>query len=610
MLNLVEKFGKYESTITRNLQDWIETYFKSRSYQVLMSRYERLRASINMAFPATHGRNQTRSINEFLSKVSFPLVRERYLFRRAVIKHNFRQNPIVTLMPTGNTPIENATNLQDVLNLNFDATKFRFLTFEKLVDSVARYGSAVCFSQFERSSRKIKRTQMTAFGPVQQLVPENRAMCSNHNVHILNYFQNPNIAEPEYSNIRGFVDQISVAKLIETVKAYPDNYIKENLKTVIEEAKTSSLKSEYYHHDNREAKDYSKSGIDIYRIFAELPIEGNEDDYNTYYIEMVGDKIIRFQDNFNDENICDLTVLKMRNHPEHWHGNTDPEDVFPHENFFNLFMNIKADSAIKQLERYIFYPKAAIDTAALNERHINGGFVPVDVKPGFSLNNMIFDYQATDKSLQSTDWLMREVKESAQKMSSRPDFLRSGQKGGLANNTATAANMLEQMGDYLESDMLEILGFSIAEIGRKNAIKLIQNLGERIAIRPDPKAVAREFYKDAIIGQYNFTAESSLQKSTIQEAVKLQNALTAIMNFKGSQDPTWQNVNMVDIARRWIKKLDVGDVDTIMPVQPAMQQMPGYQQSMNMPGQENAGAVQELPAMAAPELEGMMQNVA
>jgi len=50
-----------------------------------------------MNFPTTYGRNQLRAVNEFLSKVAFPLVRERYLLTRATIKKNYRSDPIISI---------------------------------------------------------------------------------------------------------------------------------------------------------------------------------------------------------------------------------------------------------------------------------------------------------------------------------------------------------------------------------------------------------------------------------------------------------------------------------------------------------------------------------
>lgn len=601
MVDLIKDFGKYEKTITQMVLEWKDAYFKSNVFIKLRNRYDRLRGSLNLAFPTTYGRSSVRATNEFLSKIAFPLVRERYLLRRAIIKKNYRQDPLISIDPTGSTPLENALTLQDVLNLNLKATKFRPKCFENMVDYVSAYGVSPVFSLFERPTRKVKRTISTPLGPQQQIVPEERAICSNHIIHPLNYFQTHTIADPDDADVKGFIERIAISELISRVMQAKENYIKENVEWAIKEAKSSALKDQYYHQDDRIAKDWSKSGLDIARIWAKCPIEDNEDDETTYYIEMVGDKIIRFQDNPNDEDICNITITKIRNHREFWWGNTDSEDVFPHENFYNLFMNLKADQAIKTLERYVFYPKGAIDTADIQNRHINGGWIPVDVKPGqISLPNMLWEFQGRDNSMAGSDWLLREIKESAQKMSARPDFLRHGNKGGLANNTATAAEMIGESGEFLENDMLEIMSYGLSEIGRKDAILLIQNLGEQIAIRPDPKVEMKEFYKDQIIGQYAFTCESSLQKSNISEAIRLQNVLTAILNFKGTADPSWQNVNITPIVRSWIRKLDVGDVDEVYPEQNTMN-VPGYTPSAILPGMENAGAVQELSQTVQPE---------
>ena len=116
---------------------------------------------------------------------------------------------------------------------------------------------------------------------------------------------------------------------------------------------------------------------------------------------------------------------------------------------------------------------------------------------------------------------------------------------------------------------------------------------------------------NGLIGQYAFTAESSLQKSTIGESIRLQNVLTGMINFMGTGLPVFQGINPIPIVKNWIKKLDVGDVDIIYPDQNQMAQ-PGYQPSALTPGQENAGAVQELvspPEAGALEPQGAM-NVA
>ena len=70
------------------------------------------------------------------------------------------------------------------------------------------------------------------------------------------------------------------------------------------------------------------------------------------------------------------------------------------------------------------------------------------------------------------------------------------------------------------------------------------------------------------------------------------------MNFKGTQDPSWQNVQLQPIIRRWLQQADIGPVDEIAPMQagaPAMGMAPqlGAPQtpSVQIPGAELGGPV-------------------
>src|SRR5690606_5933920 len=100
---------------------------------------------------------------------------------------------------------------------------------------------------------------------------------------------------------------------------------------------------EEYHHDDKEIRDYAKAGVDKLRFWAKIHINGNEDNEQKYYVEIIGNKIIRFEENFLDEDIDPITVYTMRNRPEYWWGNSWGEDVMPQENFVKILMNMKAD---------------------------------------------------------------------------------------------------------------------------------------------------------------------------------------------------------------------------------------------------------------------------
>ena len=324
-------------------------------------------------------------------------------------------------------------------------------------------------------------------------------------------------------------------------------------------------------------------------------------------MEIIGNKIIRFEENFLDEDIDPITVYTMRNRPEYWWGNAWGEDVMPQENFVKILMNMKADQALKALERYIFYAKGAIDIADINNRHVNGGWVPVDIK-NFQMQNMLYEYQGKDTSTTDTDWLLREIKEQVQKASPKPDFLRSGNKGGLANNTATAANIIDEMTDLIESDAMEVFSYGITDMGRKNTIMLQQFLGETFAILPNPKLPPLQLWKKDILGDFWYSVVSTLYKNKANEAIRLQNAITQIMNYKGTGDPSWQNVNLTPIVRKWIASIDVGDVDEIY----LNQQMGGMMAGNQLTNNQSLipGLVSTLNPPTTPSMQGMVANVA
>jgi hypothetical protein len=576
MIDIVSEIRKGNKELERKvsvyLLERLETYENSTCKKKLKSRYDRLKASCDMNYGKTGDRGN--SGNSFTSKLAFPMVREMYLMWRAMIKRNFRQNPLVTLDPMDSTPLQTAINMQDILTLNLKSTMFRESRsgWDAIADDSSKYGVAVCMSQFEARQSSVNKTQNTQYGPQQIPRISTRKNVFNYRIHILNYAQDPLIADPENSGWRSVVENIPISKVIADYKADPDNYLKDNLEAILKDAKSEGYKDQYFYAEDKSLNDYAKSGLDRRKFWASIHLNGNEDDDGRYYVEMIGDKIVRIQKNWLDEDEVPLSIFTLRNRAEYWWGNAPGEDIMPHENFVHLMMNMKAEQALKLMERYIFYDKGSIDPTDIDNRHVNGGWIPYESKSNLQAQNIIYEYQGKDSSTSDIDWFLREIKESAQKMSPKPDFLRSGNKGGLANNTATAANALNEMGDLLESDCMETLATGLSRLGKINVLQLQQFLGNQIQIRPNPKLDPQNLWKSEILGDFWYNVVSSLHKNTVQEAIRLQNAITQMQNFKGTGDPTWQNVNMVPIARKWVGMLDIGDVDEIMPQQAQMPQ--------------------------------------
>lgn len=606
-LDIVKKVlsnDKYAKAVYDYIIERDKNYMDSRCRKRLENRYKWIKASLDGSY--SPGRNeQGFSGNQWLPALIFPMVREMHYMTRAMVKKNFRQEPLITFEPQAGTSFENAVNIQEAVKTNFRATNFRSKCFDYVTDSVSRYGVAVTYSQFEARDRQVRKTVPTQLGPMQVIMPQNRKNVWNYPVNPLNYAQNELIPYPEDSDWRRIIESVPVARIIAEYKENPDQYIKAAIKRVISKAESEIIHSEDYHSDDQIARDLARHGVDRRRWWGKLWITGNEDDDTDYYVEIIDDRVVKIKEHDLEENVCPVTVYRMRRRPEYWWGNTPNEDIMPHEKFAHILMNMKFQNAVQALERYIFYPKGQLDIADIQNRHINGGWIPVEMKNNLQMQNMLWNYQGVDNSNTNVDYVFRELKESRQNMAFKPDFLRHGNKGGMANNTATAATILDETGDLLESDCMEVLSYDIIALGRLNAMLLKQFLGDRIMLQVDPKQDPREIWKEELLGDFTENVVSSIHKNNATEMVKLQNAITQIMNYKGSGDPTWANANLYDLAKSWIKRLETGvDEDRVLPPQlpapVAITQIPGLQNPGEMSG---VGAVPAFQPVQ-PQLQG------
>jgi hypothetical protein len=251
---------------------------------------------------------------------------------------------------------------------------------------------------------------------------------------------------------------------------------------------------------------------------------------------------------------------------------------------------MKADNALRALQQYIFYEKGAIDVADWNNRHKNGGMVGIETKGNKNLNQLLYQVQPQDYSLQGTDAIMREIKESQQRLTPRPDFTRAATAGGIRNSTATAAVILDEQGDVAEAQILENFMFGLKKLAYNNIIIMQQRLGDEFAIRPSITEDQKILTKRQILGNFNFHVETSLNKNKASELLRLQNVLTAIMNFKGSGDAAFQTIDVAPLVRKILKNADIGDIDEYYAAPPTAQ-VEGAQPDALLQGQELAGGI-------------------
>lgn len=594
--NSVRKNKKLQKAVIDYFLTRDKDYMDSKCRSRMEKRYTWLKSSLDGNYSPSKSEGYTS--NGWLPSLIFPMVREMYYMGRAMTMKNFRQDPLWTLTPMYDTPFSNSIMAQIALNTNAKTTRFRSKCFSTIVDDVWRCGLAVTSSSIFKTTSQMLKTVDTGFGIEQRpMSMQGRTNVINQRIHPLNYAQDPMVVDPEDSSWKRIIDTVSVARLITLYKQTPQLFIQENIEKLIKIAKNEVWEdTDKFKDDETILPDLARNNVDIKKFYGKVWISGNEDDETDYIVMIVEDIIISVIPNTFDDSICPINTLRLRRRPEYYWGNTPIEDHLSHEKFMHIIMNMTAQNALQALERYIFYDMDAFDISDIYNSRTNGGFVPIQMKSGLQVQNMIHEHQGRDISVNNIDWVVRELKESSQKSAFKPDFLRSGNKGGLANNTATAASILDETSNILESDVMETLGYDVANLGRINTVMLQMFLGDIIKLPVIPKEKPMAMMKSMILGDFDYEVVSTIHKNRIQEMVRLQNVLTQMMNYIGTAHPTWQNVNLMPIAKKWIQTLDVGDPDSILPEQIPQIPQPGM-----------GGTGMGLPALPSPQQQPMIE---
>jgi len=553
-LDIIKEVNKNPKKILDFLMLRENDYFHSQTFDKLKSRTKRALDSYNMRFNKS---------NQTMSKIAFPLVKERQLLRRAITKISYKADPLLSLIPISETSKQNAENMQDVLNLNLKSTMFRQKAFNPIINMVSVYGVGVMYQSFVNDQTETFRTVPTNQGVQRVKVAKNKRNVVHKTIHHLNYFQDTQALNAHEASFQGHIDEIRLSDLTSLVNDTETRYLQKQLKEVIADTKKSGMENDNYYRDNQ--CDENSQGIHLTRYFTTLPIKGNEDNTAKYYIERVGEKIIRIQEEIYDDNISPYTIFLFDKNMSYWWGNADAEYVTPHENFTNLLYGVMGDNAIQSTQRYRFYDKEFMSMKALSNRHKNNGWIPVDLKSTRSINDVVNQFQGSDNSLNSVQFIMQAIQQSAQSISTKTDLSRSPQQGGLQNKTATAAGMIQGQADMLDADLEETFGYALSEMGRKDTIMLQQFLGDYIRIKPDVKQESRILEKEDILGDFDYMVKTSMQKNNLTEAIRIQNAVTQLINMANSGRPEFQSMQLVDATRDWIKTLDIGEADLILP---------------------------------------------
>ena len=557
MIDLIDQFGTHEKDYVKYITSRINGYYDSDCYKILDSKMVTMQDCADLR-PAAN------KYNEWISSVNFPIVKERQLLRRAITNANFRADEIFSCTPLGGTSFENAARAELVLNLNSNRIKFKPKTLGPAIDNGSKFGTSVLYTYWKRSSKPEIRTvynEITGLYERSKVESgyENAGVC---HIGLRDYFQNPDVADPDESDFQGHIRRIHISDLVPLLD--DPAYILENVQKAMEEArkgKNSRFAKDARGIDNE--KDEKNCYIDIARFEGTINIQGNEEDDTTYIAELYGETIIRLSREDYDRNIRSYSVCNFDKRYNMWHGVSDSEYVVTHENYLNTLLGMTLDSAMRSMQQYVFFDKKRINTGDLNNIFRNNGFVPVDAND-IPISQLVSAFQPSALDMSVAQYGINAVQQSIQQMSTKVDLQRQANQGGPANKTATAANIIAGQSDILESDLQNNFNYGIISCGEKQLIMLQQFLPDLFYVRPKPKEQEQEYEKFKILGDFGIDIHSTLEKNKQNELLRLQNLVTWWLNI--SANPVLANsaVNILPVIKDIWNKADVPS-DEIMP---------------------------------------------
>jgi len=256
MLTQEEIQGKYRAVITKHCLDRFNTYMDHSVRKDLMTRCKLIDDAIDLRFKDNEA---------FIAEVAPPVIGKDYRETHSFLVKYFENDPITTIRAVGNTRKTNADNMQVLLHSNYAATRFREECLSWLFDNFSRYGTAVCFSQFNQNYNGCGlQTSYSESGPTPYARTPvlGKPAVVNYSIHPLNYFQDAMANSVGRNTMKGFIDQWYVADLFK----YIGNplYIQDNLREVIERCKKGQKEEFWYGNEHggdqkNDIRDYTRA---------------------------------------------------------------------------------------------------------------------------------------------------------------------------------------------------------------------------------------------------------------------------------------------------------------------------------------------------------------
>lgn len=544
MLNQADIRSKYLSTITNLCKSRVETYFGSDCYKGLKNRCSLIDDAIDLRFKQNEA---------FIAEIAPPVVNKDYRETNAFLHKYFENDPVTTFRAVGATPKENTDNIQALVSVNYMNTRFREECLLWVFDNMARYGSAIVFSQFNDNYRGAGlQTVHSPEGvtPYPRVPVAGKNAVCNYSIHPLNYFQDPRGNSIGRSYYIGFIDQWYVSDLFNYLEN--EMYIRENLEKVIKDCKNGHNEQFWYGGGKNDRPDYSRAVVNVVRMYTLLNFSENEADGTIYYVEMVADRMIRCHPLDIDGGIIPLNSGVYMPRPDVWWGNSSIDYKIPFQNLKNWLVNSQVESTMKQMDRIVLVRRGGgLSVADINNRHQFGGVVFYEGAE--DPQKLMTPVQFNDTSLSNLESLNRDLNQMIQELSPVVNMQNKYNQGGLNNSTLGAAQMAAGIGEVVFAASMKNVGYLLERVSEVNASLLIQYMPDLVRLKKSDFDSETEIEKAKFLGEFVVKSESSMLVNEQSERMNKSNIINQVLNWAGTGRAEFQGINLTEFIKDWTR---------------------------------------------------------
>ena len=587
MLPLATNWKDYYQQIKTLVRQNIESHFNDHCYTALKKQVTNIRKSRDLDFDVT---------KSFEHSLGIPLVLPVIFLRRAILSQAFRPDYLFYFSPLDGTPWENAKIMESLVNANLISTKFKKNTFRRTLDSLASYGNAVIYSEFLTKQSASPQIVSDGNGMIQMVdTPQIKANAHNHYVHICDYFQDPKMPTPDDSEYQGFINRMYTHSLIAHVNQFPGMYDEAAVKRLMERTVQKGATTQWHHSNvgiNKNNTDIGKlkNMLDIFFMYAKLPIQENEDDDTDYQLIVDNNfDILSLVKNPNLHYRRMISVLNYFPREEYWWGINEAIIIRPHEGIKNFIINLQLNNAIQSMNYKILYP----DTMDIDPKDMEQMmYIPYRPQMNADIRAQIWQFQPVDKSGPVVDSTLANIHENMQAIVPKPDFTKTPGQGGMGNASAQAVQNVTATQNTLETDILNEVALALSEVGTSNYMLLQRYLEREFNYQPVPQQDMVTVFKEQILGEYHCECKTALTENKLIRLGNLKNDVTWFINNMGTGHPDFQRVPLMPYIKEIIRNSDIGNEREIMDILNQQARMPFQTEQPQMAVQQPTGGAQ------------------